>query len=129
MIQKIVALETAKWLRKRRFNEPVPAHYDVYGRLIEAAPTGMPICWNSPAQDTSSRQKVYAAPELSLAQQWVREKKHFEVLVDREYFCGKVGKYFAKIIRLRDGAMSETGKYRSYERALEAGIVKALRTM
>jgi hypothetical protein len=64
-----------------------------------------------------------------LAQQWVREKKHFDVLVDREYFCGKVGKYYAKIIRLRDGVMSETGKYRSYERALEAGILKALRSM
>ena len=42
---------------------------------------------------------------------------------------GKVGKYYAKVIRLRDGVMSETGKYRSYERALEAGILKALRSM
>ena len=94
-----------------------------------AEPGADPVCWNSPAYDKSPRHKVYAAPELPLAQQWVREKKHFDVLVDREYFCGKVGKYYAKIIRLRDGVMSETGKYRSYERALEAGILKALRSM
>ena len=129
MIQKTVTLETAKWLRKRRFNEPVLAHYNIKGKLSEDAPEGVPVSWNSPAHDASPRLKVYAAPDLALAQQWVREKKHFDVLVDREYFCGKVGKYYAKIIRLRDGVMSETGKYRSYERALEAGILKALRTM
>jgi hypothetical protein len=129
MKNKTVALETAKWLRKRRFNEPVPSHYDVYGRLCEGTSGAEPISWNSPAYDQSPRHKVYAAPDLPLAQQWVREKKHFDVLVDREYFCGKVGKYYAKMIRLRDGVMSETGKYRAYERALEAGILKALRTM
>ncbi len=126
---KIVSLETAKWLRKRRFNEPVTAHYDISGRLCADAAAAVPTCWNSPTHDKSPRQKVYAAPDLALAQQWVREKKRFDVLVDREYFCGNVGKYYAKIIRLRDGVMSETGKYRSYERALEAGIIKALRSM
>ncbi|MBO4659697.1 MAG: hypothetical protein J5637_08750 [Prevotella sp.] len=129
MKQKTVTLETAKWLRKRRFNEPVQAHYNTKGKLSEDAPEGVPVSWNSPAHDASPRLKVYSAPDLALAQQWVREKKHFDVLVDREYFCGKVGKYYAKIIRLRDGVMSETGKYRSYERALEAGILKALRAM
>lgn len=127
---KTVSLETAKWLRKRRFNEPVTAHYDIVGELIESAPAEVgPVRWNSPAYDADVRHKVYAAPVLSVAQQWLREKKQMDVLVDREYFLGKVGKYYAKIIRLRDGAMSETPKYRSYEKALESGIVRALRSM
>ena len=126
---KIVSLETAKWLRKRRFNEPVAAHYDVVGELIEAASPAETTRWNSPVHDIDVRHKVYSAPVLSMAQQWLREKKQFDVLVDREYFLGKVGKYYAKIIRLRDGAMSETPKYCSYEKALESGIVRALRSM
>ena len=101
MKQKSVTLETAKWLRKRRFNEPVVAHYDVNGKWCETTPDGEPECWNNPSHDASPRRKVYAAPDLATAQQWVREKKHFDVLVDREYFCGKVGKYYAKVIRLR----------------------------
>ena len=128
MSQKTVALETAKWLRKRRFNEPVPSYYDIRGVLCDT-PDGSPVSWNSPTHDARARFKVFAAPELSVAQQWLRDKKRFDVLVDREYFCGKVGKYYAKIIRLRDGVMSATGQYRSYDRALEAGILKALRSM
>ncbi len=123
---KKASLETAKLLRKRRFNEPVTAHYDTDGILVETT-NEEGTCWNSPNYDTDARHKVYAAPTLALAQQWLREKKHFDVLVDREYFLGKVGKYFAKIIRLKDGAMSETPKYRSYDKALEAGIARALR--
>ena len=126
--QQFVSLDTAKWLRKRRFNEPTFSFYDSTGHLViqESYETD---CWNSPQHDIKARNKVYSAPLLPIAQQWLREKKHFDVLVDREYFCGKVGKYFAKVIRYRDGAISETGKYRSYEKALEAGIVRALRTM
>ena len=123
-MMKKASLETAKLLRKRRFNEPVPAYYNTDGILVETAES---TCRNSPNYDTDARHKVYAAPTLALAQQWLREKKHFDVLVDREYFLGKVGKYFAKIIRLKDGAMSETPKYRSYDKALEAGITRALR--
>ncbi len=116
-------------LRKRRFNEPVTAHYDTAGLLVQPEEPVAPVCWNTPNHDIDARRKVYAAPTLALAQQWLREKKHFDVLVDREYFLGKVGKYYAHIIRLKDGAMSETPKYRSYDKALEAGILRALRAM
>ena len=127
---KTVSLETAKLLRKRRFNEPVAAYYDVVGELIEQEPSREAKArWNSPNHDIDIRHKVYAAPELAVAQQWLREKKQFDVLVDREYFMGRIGKYYAKVIRLRDGAMSETPKYRSYEKALESGIVRALRSL
>lgn len=126
--QQFVSLDTAKWLRKRRFNEPTYTYYDISGRLVlrESNETD---CWNSPQHDRDARHKVYSAPMLHVAQQWLRDKKRFDVLVDREYFCGKVGKYFAKVIRLHDGAISETGKFRSYEKALEAGITRALRSM
>ena len=126
---KIVSIETARLLRKHRFNEPIPAHYDPQGALIEHPEDGKDKCWNSPAHDKDPRHKSFAAPTLALAQQWLREKKRFDVLVDREYFLGKVGKYFARIYRLRDGAMGETPKVRSYEKALEAGIIRALRAM
>ncbi len=124
---KIVSIETAKLLRKLRFNEPTPAHYDPQGNLVECPHDGTDKCWNSPAYDKSPRHQSYAAPALALAQQWLREKKRFDVLVEREYFLGKVGKYYAHIYRLRDGAMSETPRYRSYEKALEAGIIRALK--
>ena len=126
---KIASIETAKLLRKRRFNDPTPAYYDPLGKLIEQPEDGMARCWNSPTYDKDPRHKVYAAPTLALAQQWLREKKRFDVLVDREYFLGKVGKYYARIYRLSDGAMGETPKYRTYEKALEAGIIRALRAM
>ena len=126
---KIASIETAKMLRKRRFNEPTSAHYDPQGKLIEQPEGGISNCWNSPAYDKDPRHKAYAAPTLALAQQWLREKKRFDVLVDREYFLGKLGKYYARIYRLSDGAMGETPKYRSYDKALEAGIIRALRAM
>ena len=116
---KIASIETARLLRKRRFNEPTTAHYDPQGNLIERPEDGVDKCWNSPTYDAT----------LALAQHWLREKKRFDVLVDREYFLGKVGKYYARIYRLRDGAMGETPKFRSYEKALEAGIMRALRAM
>lgn len=126
---KIASIETARLLRKRRFNEPTTAHYDPQGILIERPEDGVDKCWNSPTYDATPNRKAYAAPTLALAQHWLREKKRFDVLVDREYFLGKVGKYYARIYRLRDGAMGETPKFRSYEKALEAGIMRALRAM
>ena len=128
MKQTLVNKETAKLLRKHRFNEPVEAHYDNTGELIEKSECGADN-WNRPAHDKNVRHQAYSAPELSQAQQWLREKKRYDVLVGRDYFCGKVGKYYATIIRLKDGALTETRRFRSYEIALEAGIVKALKTM
>ena len=125
---KTASLETARLLRKHRFNEPTTSYYDTDG-VLRTVETPEATCWNSPIYDKGPRRKVYAAPPLPLAQQWLREKKRFDVLVDRDYLFGRVGKYFAKVIRLRDGAISEGGHYRSYEKALEQGIVKALRTM
>ena len=123
-----VSITTAKLLRKRRFNEPVMEYYAPDGSL-KAAPDGQPRSWNSPIYDADARHKAYAAPSLELSRQWLREKKRCDVLVDRDYFLGQVGKYYCKIIRLRDGAMSETAKYRNYDKALEAGIQKALRSI
>lgn len=128
MKHTFVNKETARLLRKHRFNEPVEAHYDSAGELQEKSEQGIDN-WNRPAHDKNVRHQAYSAPELSQAQQWLREKKRFDVLVYRDYFCGKVGKYYATIIRLRDGALSETRRFRSYEKALEAGIVKALKTL
>ncbi len=125
---KIASRDTARWLRKRRFNEPVANYYDVEGKLVSVGESEV-TCWNNPQHDKDIRHQVYAAPSLALAQTWLREKKRYDVLVDRESFFGNVGKYYAKIIRLKDGAVSQTGKYRTFEMALESGIVKALRTM
>lgn len=125
---KIASRETARWLRKRRFNEPVTSYYEIDGTLRtvgEAEAT----TWNNPSHDKDARHQVYAAPTLAMAQMWLREKKRYDVLVDRESFFGTVGKYYAKIIRLKDGAVSQTGKYRTFDKALESGIMKALRTM
>ena len=116
-------------LRKRRFNEPVTAYYDTTGQLVQPDNLVAAVRWNSPSYDIDVRHKVYSAPTLALAQDWIREKKRFDVLVDREYFLGRVGKYYARIIRLKDGAMSETPKYRTYEKAVEAGILRALKAM
>ena len=126
--QRTVSIEIAQLLRKHRFNEPVIQYFSATGELV-CSPTLEAVNWNSPIFDANARRKVHSAPTLIIAQQWLREKKRFEVLVDREYFCGKVGPYFAKIIRLKDGAISETGKCRSYDKALEKGIFKALRML
>ena len=128
MEMKTASIETARLLRKHRFNEPTTSYYDADG-ILRTVSESEAACWNSPTYDKSVRHKVYAAPTLALAQQWLREKKRYDMLVDRDYLFGKVGKYFAKIIRLKDGAISETAHCRSYEKALEHGIKKALRTM
>ena len=128
MEQKTASIETARLLRKHRFNEPTTSYYDADG-IFHTVSTSEACNWNSPTYDKSPRKKAYSSPSLSLAHQWLREKKRFGVLVHRDYLFGKVGKYYAKIIRLKDGAIGETGKYRSFEKALEQGIVKALRTM
>ncbi len=123
-----VSIAIAQLLRKHRFNEPVNFYYAVDGKLM-SSPSGEDVNWNSPVFDVTARRKVYSAPTLAMAQKWLREKKRHEVLVDREYFYGKVGPYFSKIIRLKDGAISQTAKSRSYDKALESGVLKALRML
>ena len=128
MKQTLVSWEVASLLRKHRFHEPVEAHYDASGILHEISEQGA-VNWNQPLYDKNVRHKVFSSPSLAMAQQWLREKKHYDVLVSREYFCGNLGKYYATIIRQRDHGISETRRFRSYDKALEAGILKALKTI
>ena len=70
---KIASRETARWLRKRRFNEPVTSYYDVDGTLKTVGEDEV-TSWNNPSHDKDARHQVYAAPTLALAQTWLREK-------------------------------------------------------
>lgn len=104
----------AESLRKIKFSEPTPFYY-YKGVLTDKL-----------EHPLSDKDEYVPAPSLQEVQAWIGRRKRMDVLVYREVFFNEVGKFYAVIIRRKDGMIRETAKYPTYNQALEAGLKIAL---
>lgn len=56
---------------------------------------------------------------------WIRRKKHLELLSCRDTFFQNTG-YYCRLIRLSDGLCRDTHPRKSYDQALMDGIKQAI---
>ena len=105
MLKQIVVdkvMERQMW--KLGFQEPTLSYYDVDGYLQNAEDDTLQLKdYNAPKETCGRGARCYAAPTLSAVQDWLRRKKHHELLVCRDTFFQNTGDYYCRLIRLSDG--------------------------
>ena len=125
--QTIVDKVMARQLWKLGFKEPTLCYYDLDGELqnVDDEPLVLKD-HNAPKQTRGRGARCYSAPTLSAVQDWLRRKKHLELLVCRDTFFQNTGDYYCRLIRLSDGLSRDTHSRKSYDQALMDGIRQAL---
>ena len=113
MTEELVTLETAKMLIKKGFNE--------YRNVVDI---------NNMSNDDLPK-RCFLQPTQSIAQKWLREIKNLHIEIYRNT-CG----YGYAIVKANNGTWmkdddakgpNDGGKWDTYEEALEAGLVEALK--
>lgn len=113
MTEELVTLDTAKMLRDKGFNE--------CRNVVDIS--------NMSNDDLPKR--CFLQPTQSIAQKWLRETKNLHIEIYRNA-CG----YGYIIVKANNGTWMEDddakgpndgGKWDTYEEALEAGLVEALK--
>ena len=124
MLKRIVVdIEMAKGLRRLGFREPCLAYYDLDGNLCNAdSEEAIVRDMNGPKETPGRGPRCYSAPTLTAVQEWLRRKKHYEILVSRDTFFQDAGRYYCRIIRLSDNLSRDTKPRKTYEQSLEDGI-------
>ena len=117
----------ARQLWKLGFKEPTLSYYDVNGQLQNAEGDTLQLKdYNAPKETRGRGARCYSAPTLSAVQDWLRRKKHLELLVCRDTFFQNTGDYYCRLIRLSDGLSRDTHPRKSYDQALMDGIKQAI---
>lgn len=123
LVDKIMA----KQLWKLGYREPTLSYYDLNGELQTADVEELVLKdYNAPKKTRGRGARCYSAPTLSAVQDWLRRKKHLELLICRETFFQNTGDYYCRLIRLSDGLSRDTQPCKSYNQALMDGIKQAL---
>ena len=128
MLKQIVVDKVmARQLWKLGFKEPTLSYYDVNGQLQNAEGDTLELKdYNAPKETRGRGARCYSAPTLSAVQDWLRRKKHLELLVCRDTFFQNTGDYYCRLIRLSDGLSRDTHPRKSYDQALTDGIKQAI---
>ena len=128
MLKQIVVDKVmARQLWKLGFKEPTLSYYDVNGQLQNAEGDTLELKdYNAPKETRGRGARCYSAPTLSVVQDWLRRKKHLELLVCRDTFFQNTGDYYCRLIRLSDGLSRDTPPRKSYDQALMDGIKQAI---
>ena len=125
--QVVVDKVMARQLWKLGFREPTLSHYDLNGELQTADGEELVLKdYNAPKETRGRGARCYSASTLSAVQDWLRRKKHFELLVCRDTFFQNTGDYYCRLIRLSDGLSRDTHPRKSYDQALLDGIKQAI---
>ena len=125
--QVVVDKVMAKRLWKLGFREPTLSYYNLDGELQTVDGEELVLKdYNAPKQTRGRGARCYSAPTLSAVQDWLRRKKHLELLICRETFFQNTGDYYCRLIRLSDGLSRDTQPCKSYNQALMDGIKQAL---
>ena len=125
--QIIVDKVMARQLWKLGFKEPTLSYYDVEGHLQNAEGDILQLKdYNAPKETRGRGARCYSAPTLLVVQDWLRRKKHLELLVCRDTFFQNTGDYYCRLIRLSDGLSRDTHPRKSYDQALTNGIKQAI---
>ena len=128
MLKQIVVDKVmARQLWKLGFKEPTLSYYDVNGQLQNAEGDTLELKdYNAPKETRGRGARCYSAPTLSAVQDWLRRKKHLELLVCRDTFFQNTGDYYCRLIRLSDGLSRDTHPRKSHDQALMDGIKQAI---
>lgn len=123
-----VSLEVAKLLRQLGFDWKCHARYQngVFTEFQCSSYFEVLIMDFNNAPDYMNQ---YSAPTLEVAQRWLREVKHLDVIVDRNFPIHEpqYSWEYEYVIIATDGRVEAVDCYfDEYERAQEAGIKKAL---
>ena len=125
--QVVVDKVMARQLWKLGFREPTLSYYNLDGELQTAEGEELVLKdYNAPKQTRGRGARYYSAPTLSAVQDWLRRKKHLELLICRDTFFQNTGDYYCRLIRLSDGLSRDTHPRKSYDQALMDGIKQAL---
>ena len=119
MQEQLVSFETAKLARDRGFTEYVENEYDSNGRLRFDHSTNAYYVVKR-ANDSIS---IASAPTQSLLQRWLREVHKIHV----ESRVSNVSGYFFRIKEYPANKIHLDSRYKTYELALEAGLLAALK--
>ena len=102
--QVVVDKVMARQLWKLGFREPTLSYYDLDGELQTAEGEELILKdYNAPKETRGRGARCYSAPTLSAVQDWLRRKKHLELLICRDTFFQNTGDYYCRLIRLSDG--------------------------
>ena len=128
MLKQIVVDKVmARQLWKLGFKEPTLSYYDVDGQLQNAEGDTLQLKdYNAPKETRGRGARCYSAPTILAVQDWLRRKKHLELLVCRDTFFQNTGDYYCRLIRLSDGLSRDTHPRKSYDQALMDGIKQAI---
>ena len=117
----------ARQLWKLGYREPTLSYYDLNGELQKADFEELVLKdYNALKQTRGRGARCYSAPTLSAVQDWLRRKKHLELLICRDTFFQNTGDYYCRLIRLSDGLSRDTHPRKSYDQALMDGITLTL---
>ena len=121
--QVVVDKVMARQLWKLGFREPTLSYYNLDGELQTVDGEELVLKdYNAPKQTRGRGARCYSAPTLSAVQDWLRRKKHLELLICRDTFFQNTGDYYCRLIRLSDGLNRDTKPRKSYDQALMDGI-------
>lgn len=125
--QVVVDKVMARQLWKLGFREPTLSYYNLEGELQTAEDEELILKdYNAPKETQGRGARCYSAPTLSAVQDWLRRKKHLELLICRDTFSQNTGYYYCRLIRLSDGLSRDTHPRKSYDQALMDGITLTL---
>mgnify|MGYP001611543625 CR=1 FL=1 len=116
MKDQLISLEVAKLAREKGFN-----FYQINQYSNDVNPT---MLYNYTLEQCKLFNDVYYAPTQNLLQKWLREK-HNIVVYAIAYYNGKVANghdYAYEIYNITNNNV-----YKSWEEALEAGLLQALK--
>lgn len=114
-----VSLEVAKLLKEAGFDWPTHYSYDLYLYNTEGEKR---VIDGFASTFCNEHNGLASMPTLDVAQRWLREVKHVEVLIEVKYLPHTV--YYARVEYEKYGYV--LGTHSTYEEAQEAGIKKAL---
>ncbi len=116
MEEQLISFKCAKLAKEKGFNIECFAYY--YNNKLKFISEENP--GNCNEWDDSC-----TAPNQSLLQKWLREKKN--QIINISYFPEAKGDYKYNVLTRRGAGWIGTGKYKTYEEALEEGLLDALK--
>lgn len=128
MTEELVTLETAKLLKAAGFKEDVSSFYE----LVYKGGSGpeYEIDESYDAQNYNTDVYSISAPTQSIAQKWLREikKLHITIYNSASGYTYDISKAdMGTVLYCFPEGPNDGGNWDTYEEALEAGIIKALK--
>jgi hypothetical protein len=123
MTEEFITLETAKLLKEKGFKEDVFTFYEA-----ECVEGDLELFESYEVENFNTRPDRFSAPPQSIAQKWLREIKGLHIEIS--YLYGDYWYYDILTIPNHDlVGLSDRPlvHYKSYEEAMEAGILEALK--